>query len=207
MPVAPTAAELSGLANGLRLLFSLAPGRRLASDSACLARRCSGDDRTQSFSQCRGYRQSHGEDCPKRGQRGFDGGKKIKGRKQHIAVDTQGFILAVLVHSAGISDSRGSHLLISRLMAVCGTLQLIWVDGGYKAGCIAWAKWMFGITLEVVQKVAKGFQVLPKRWIVERTFAWLNMNRRLVKDYEHNPRSSEAFILIANLRTILRRIS
>jgi transposase len=153
------------------------------------------------------YRQPIGEDGAKRGMRGYDGGKQVKGRKRHIAVDTLGLLLVAFVHSAGLSDSRGVHLLLIRLQAVIKTIKLIWIDGGYQAGCIKWAKAMFGYVLEVVPKQGKGFQVLKKRWIVERSFAWLCIYRIHAKDYHHNPKSSEAAVYATNVRIMLRRLS
>ncbi|MEZ5575464.1 MAG: transposase [Candidatus Competibacteraceae bacterium] len=128
------------------------------------------------------------EDGAKRGQRGYDAGKRIKGRKRHIATDTQGNLLTVVVHSCGISDSRGSHLVLLRLFILLPHLLKIFVDGGYKQGVIHWAKAMFGYCLEVIKRPdLSRFVVLPKRWIVERTFAWLVWHRRLSKDFEHSP--------------------
>ncbi len=143
-----------------------------------------------------------------RGQRGYDGGQKTKGRKRHLAVDTQGWPLAVAVHSAGISETRGAHLVLIRLFLVLPSLLKILVDGGDKQGVIDWSKAMFGYLIEVVKRPElHTFKVLPKRWIVERTFGWFNWYRRLSKDYEHNPKTSEAMIHLAASTLMLRRLA
>ena len=136
------------------------------------------------------------EDGIKRGRRGYDAGKKIKGRKRHIAVDTEGNLLAVIVHSAGIQDRVAARAVLLRLF----------VDGGYTGKLIGWAQEMFGYNVEVVKRnELHKFQVLPKRWIVERTFAWLNWSRRLSKDYELLHTSAETMIHIAFAHLLLRR--
>jgi transposase len=112
------------------------------------------------------------EDGPKRGQRGYDAGKKIKGRKRHIAVDTQGNLLTVVAHSAGIQDRVGARAVLTRLFCRIDTITKVFVDGGYTGKLIDWAKNMFGYDMEVVKRSEQHkFKVLPKRWIVERTFA------------------------------------
>lgn len=119
-----------------------------------------------------------------------------------------GNILAVAVHSAGISESRGAHLVLIRLFLVLPCLLKILVDGGYKQGVIDWGKAMFGYILEVVKRSElHTFKVLPKRWIVERTFGWFNWYRRLSKDYEHNPKTSEAMICFTACTLMLRRLA
>ena len=120
------------------------------------------------------------EDGAKRGRRGYDAGKKIKGRKRHIAVDTEGNLLAVIVHSAGIQDRVAARAVLMRLFCRLDSITTVFVDGGYTGKLIGWAKEMFGYDVEVVKRnELHKFQVLPKRWIVERTFAWLNWSRRL----------------------------
>lgn len=119
-----------------------------------------------------------------------------------------GWPLAVAVHSAGISDTRGAHLVLIRLFIVLPHLLKILVDGGYKQGVLDWGKAMFGYLLEVVKRSeTKGFHILPKRWIVERTFGWFLWQRRLARDYEHNPKSSEAMIHFAAATLMLRRLT
>ena len=138
---------------------------------------------------------------------GFDAGKKVKGRKQHIAVDTQGWLLAVVVHSAGIQDRVGARALLIRLFCIMHTLKTIYVDGGYTGKLLDWAKQMIGWRVEVVKRNEQHqFKVLPKRWIVERSFAWLANYRRLNRDYEHNHRQSEAMIKLAMIHLMLKRL-
>jgi transposase len=147
-----------------------------------------------------------GQDGPKRGQRGYDAGKKIKGRKRHIAVDTQGNLLAAIVHSAGIQDRVAARAVLMRLFCRFDTITTVFVDGGYTGTLIGWAKDMFGFTVKVVKRnEQKTFQVLPTRWIVERTFAWLNWSTRLSKDYELRHTSTETMIHIAFAHQLLRR--
>ena len=152
------------------------------------------------------HRFAVGQDGAKRGRRGYDAGKKIKGRKRHIAVDTQGNLLAVIVHSAGIQDRVAARAVLMRLFCLFGTIRTVFVDGGYTGTLIDWAKQMFGYTVEVVKRTDQHlFKVLPKRWIVERTFAWLNWSRRLSKDYELRHTSAETIIHIAFAHMLLRR--
>jgi transposase len=152
------------------------------------------------------YRFAVGQDGAKRGRRGYDAGKKIKGRKRHIAVDTQGNLLAAIVHSAGIQDRVGARAVMMRLFRGFDAITTIFVDGGYTGKLIDWARQMFGYKVEVVKRnELHTFQVLPKRWIVERTFAWLNWSRRLGKDYELRHTSAEAMIHIAFVHMLLRR--
>lgn len=141
---------------------------------------------------------------------GFDGGKLIKGRKRHIVVDTIGCVLIALVHAANIYDGRAAREVLTALFAVVGTVQKIWADGAYVGEALAqWVKEQFDCVLEVVAKpktTVGGFQVLPQRWIVERTFAWLGRSRRLSKDYERKPTSSAGHVYLASSRLMLRRI-
>ena len=147
-----------------------------------------------------------GQNGAKRGRRGYDAGKKIKGRKRHIAVDTQGNLLAVIVHSAGIQDRVAARAVLMRLFCRFDTITKVYADGGYTGSLIDWAKQMFGYTVEVVKRTEQHlFQVLPKRWIVERTFSWLNWSRRLSKDYEVRHESVETMIHIAFAHQLLRR--
>ena len=143
------------------------------------------------------------------GVRGFDGGKLITGRKRHILVDTCGFLLAVLVTSAAVQDRDGARLLLQNLAGFCKKLRLIWIDGAYRGPLVAWVAEKFSFRLRPVLRPQgqKGFVVLARRWVVERTFAWLGYHRRLSKDYERLPQSSEAFIYIAMTRLMLRRLA
>ncbi len=143
------------------------------------------------------------------GVSGYDAGKKVKGRKRHLVVDTLGLVLVVVVHSAGVQDRDGAKLVLAALAAGgFPRLQLLWADGGYAGQLIAWVRETWGWVLEIVKRPAdaQGFQVLPKRWIVERTFAWLGRCRRLSKDYEGRCETSETWIRVAMIHLMLRRL-
>lgn len=140
---------------------------------------------------------------------GVDGGKKIKGRKRHTIVDTMGCLLIVVVHAANIYDGRAARFVVPALFLLLDTVKKIWADGAYSgAELIAWVKAQFDCVLEVVEKKkpVNGFQVVPRRWVVERTFAWLSRYRRLNRDYERNHKSSESMVYIASSRLMLRRL-
>ena len=140
---------------------------------------------------------------------GFDGGKLVKGRKRHIVVDTMGCLIVVWVHAANIFDGKAAHQVITNLFLLLETINKIWADSAYSgAELFNWVFARFGCVLEVVRKEKglKGFHVLPRRWVVERTFAWLIRSRRLNKDYERKPTSSEAQVYLASSRLLLRQI-
>ena len=119
-----------------------------------------------------------------------------------------GFILTVVVHSAGIQDRVGARAVLIRLFGLIHGIQKVFADGGYTGKLITWATAMFATTVEVVKRSDAGkFVVLPKRWIVERTFAWLALSRRLNRDYEINPRQSEAMVQLAMIRLLLKRLA
>jgi putative transposase len=143
------------------------------------------------------------------GVRGFDSGKRVKGRKRHILVDTLGLLLAVVVTSAAISDPAGARLLLGSLKGFCKKLRRIWVDGAYRGLLLEWVLLHFKFVLQPVlrSEQQKGFVVLPRRWVVERTFAWITQCRRLCMDYEVLPKSSEALIYIALTRLMVRRLA
>jgi transposase len=149
-----------------------------------------------------------GQDGAKRGARGYDAGKKIKGRKRHIAVDTQGNLLTVVVHAASLQDRVAARAVLLRLARKVHGLLRVFADGGYTGSLREWAHQMFGWRIEIVKRnEAHRFVVLPRRWIVERTFAWLNWSRRLSKDYELRPTSAETMIHIAYAHLMLRRLA
>jgi len=143
-------------------------------------------------------------------ERGYDAGKKITGRKRHIAVDTLGMILAVVVHGAAWQDYDGACFVLVRLQQAFRRLKVIFGDSAYgKNGLPAWVASTFGWVLQTVLRPVgiKGFVVLPKRWIVERTFAWISRCRRHSKDYERTTESSEAMIQIAMIQLMVRRLA
>jgi putative transposase len=141
--------------------------------------------------------------------RGYDAGKKIKGRKRHIAVDTLGLLLVVVVTSAAIQDRDGARLVLKRMGGVGKKLIRLWGDSAYQGPLIAWTQGVFGIILTLVKKLAgqQGFVVLPRRWVVERTLGWFTLHRRLVKDYEVKCIHSESMVYLAMLRLMLRRLA
>jgi transposase len=145
--------------------------------------------------------------------RGFDMGKKTTGRKRHIVVDTLGLVLVVMVTSASVQDRPGGRKILERLAARFPSVALVWADGGYANKIdntmVSWAKAVLGLVLEIVRRSddVKGFQVLPRRWVVERTFGWLVRNRRLARDYERLTGNSETMIKIAMIRLMATRLA
>lgn len=142
--------------------------------------------------------------------RGYDAGKKISGRKRHILVDTLGLLLIVVVHGANVQDRVGAKLVLEQLQHRFTRLRLIWADGGYAGTLLEWVgllRTRNRLRLEIVKRsTANEFRVLPRRWVVERTFAWLSFHRRLSKDYEVLPETSQAFIHVAMIRLMLARL-
>lgn len=144
------------------------------------------------------------------GIRGFDAGKKVKGRKRHIVVDTLGLLVGVVVHAADIQDRDGAPAVLNSILKRWPWLRHVFADGGYAGPKLRGALQKIGtFTMEIVKRTdkAKGFEVLPRRWVVERTFAWLGRCRRLAKDFERSIASAEAWILIANIRMLTRRLA
>jgi transposase len=145
--------------------------------------------------------------------RGFDMGKKTTGRKRHVVVDTLGLILVVMVTSASVQDRPGGRAILQRLAAAFPSIALVWADGGYANKIdntlVSWAKAVLGLVLEIIRRSddVKGFQVLPRRWVVERTFGWLVRNRRLARDYERLTDNSETMIKIAMIRLMATRLA
>jgi putative transposase len=143
------------------------------------------------------------------GEHGYDAGKKINGRKRHLLVDTMGLLLMVVVHTANIQDRDGARLLLAKAKGLFPRLQRIWADGGYAGKLIGWVLETCGWVLEIIKRneAVKGFKLLPRRWVVERTFGWLGRNRRLSKDYERLPESSETMVYWAMTRLMVRRLA
>ena len=168
--------------------------------------------------------------------RGYDGGKKVLGRKRHIVVDTEGLVLKAKVHSAKVPDQDGIKLLLEGVRDRLPRLSHLWVDAGYRGRGKDWVERVLGLSVEVVHRTPKptpekvamkwaeewskvgwgidwhkllpprSFEVLPRRCVVERTFSWLSQNRRMSKDYERLCASAEAFIYIAMIRLLVRRL-
>jgi putative transposase len=170
-------------------------------------------------------------------QRGYDGGKKVRGRKRHLLVDTEGLVLKAKVHSAKVPDQDGLRLVLKAAREHLPRLSHLWVDAGYQGRGKEWAEQELGLSVDVVhrtpkpttEKVARiwaeewykegheidwqkllprrGFEILPRRWVVERTFSWLSQNRRMSKDYERLCATSEAFVYAAMTRLMVRRLA
>jgi putative transposase len=169
--------------------------------------------------------------------RGYDGGKKIRGRKRHLLVDTEGLVLKAKVHSAKVPDQDGIKLLLKGVGAYLPRLSQLWVDAGYQGRGKDWVEKELDLSVEVVHRTPKptpekvammwaeewskegweidwqkllprrGFEVLPRRWVVERTFSWLSQNRRMSKDYERLCATAEAFVYVAMTRLMVRRLA
>jgi len=141
--------------------------------------------------------------------RGYDAGKKTNGRKRHIAVDTNGLLLAVVVTVASIQDRDAAIRLLAALRAGFATITMVWADAGYAGRLVRWAKTVARLTVTIVKRCddVAGFTVLPRRWVVERTYSWIVKHRRLVRDYETRPDHHEAMIYIAMIYTMSRRLA
>ena len=141
---------------------------------------------------------------------GYDAGKRVKGRKIHALVDSEGLPMWVVVHSAEIQDRDGAGLVLDKIRRRCPWLELIWADGGYNAWLVdvAVAK-VPRLCLEIVKRGEdiRGFVVLPRRWVVERTFSWFGRNRRLAKDFENLAETLATFVTLASIQLALRRLT
>jgi putative transposase len=142
------------------------------------------------------------------GMRGYDAGKKVNGIKRHLLVDTLGLVWAVVILAANIQDREGARTLLEKVKGRLPRLKKIWADGGYTGTLVDWVKDACGWVLEIVQRRdTHSFEVLPHRWIVERTLGWLNRSRRLSKNYERLPASSEAMVYLAMLPLMTKRLA
>jgi putative transposase len=151
-------------------------------------------------------------------ERGYDGAKRLAGRKRHLLVDTNGLVLAARVHSADLPDRDGGRQLLGEGQEL-QRMELLWADGAYTGGFREWLRRQLGWRMEVphhrykqlwrygLEEKPRGFQVLPRRWVVERTFAWLGLSRRLSKDYERLPETAETMIYGVMSRLMLRRLA
>ena len=197
------------MADRLRIFPALPLGRDMAEDPYGIEGAGAGEGWAGEDSQRSHRRQPERQDDGKGGLRGYDAGKKVSGRKRHVVVDTMGLVLAVVVHAADIQDRDGAKLVFGKLKDGFERLQLIWADGGYAGALIGWVRTALGCVLEIVKRNddVKGFVVLPRRWVVERTFGWLGRYRRLSKDYEGLPENSETMILLSMINLMLHRLS
>ena len=145
--------------------------------------------------------------------RGFDAGKKTTGRKRHLVVDTLGLLLVAMVTAASVQDRAGGKAILERLAVRFPTIALVWADGGYAnrvdAGLLDWARDKLRLLVAIVRRSdhVKGFQVLARRWVVERTFGWLIRHRRLARDYERLTATSETMVKIAMIRLMATRLA
>lgn len=144
-----------------------------------------------------------------RSGRGYDAGKKINGRKRHIVVDTLGLLLCVLVTAASVQDRDGARPLLQRMREGCQRVRLIWADGGYAGKLLGWARTTLDLTVQIVKRSddMTGFVVLPRRWVVERTLAWITRHRRCARDYEALPAHHEAMVRWAMIRIMSKRLA
>jgi transposase len=203
------ASRLSAERDGLLLFQYLAQEWRLGTNEHRPARTSASGGRTSSDAQRGQSGQPIGENDGKRGIRGYDGGKQINGRKRHILVDTLGLLLKVLVTEGNRHDGEAGIRLLLMIMGLFPRLRLIWADGSYRGKFADWVQYLGQWVVEITLPNAngKGFQVLPRRWVVERTFSWFSLSRRLSKDYEYYPQTSEAMIYVVMIRLMLRRLA
>ena len=144
------------------------------------------------------------------GIRGYDAGKKVKGRKRHIITDTNGFLVHAVIHAADLQDRDGAPLVLADIRSSFPWLRHIFADGGYAGEKLRLALARIGVwSIEIIKRsdTAKGFVLLPRRWVVERTFAWLNRNRRLAKDFENTIASATAWLFMASVQLLTRRVA
>ncbi len=136
----------------------------------------------------------------------YDAGKKINGRKRHIAVDTVGLLICVLVTAASVQDRDGARPLLAKMAAACERVRLVWADGGYAGKLLDWARDTLHLRVQIVKRSDDqvGFVVLPRRWVVERTLAWITRHRRCARDYEALPAHHEAMVCWAMIRITSR---
>lgn len=207
--LANVAQRLPALAAGVLLFRKVAEARGVGTTQWETSRSSSSQERKKKAPSAAILDSASVRMAGQRGDRGFDAGKKVDGRKRHLLVDTLGLILSVVVHSASIQDRDGAKLVLEKARWF-GWLSKIWADGGYAGALVQWvrkARLGRGARLEIVSKAPGAFQVLPKRWIVERTHAWLSRYRRLARDYEEFTTHSEAFTYVAASAMMTRRLA
>jgi putative transposase len=189
------------------LLCQVARARGVGKDQSCAARWGAAGQREKKAPSAAIIDSQSVKVAEQPGERGYDAGKKVNGRKRHLLVDTLGLILAVVVHRAAVQDRDGAKLLPALLNF--GWVRKVFADGGYAGQLLDWVKGLIpqrGLKIEIVKRIAPGFKILPKRWLVERTFAWLGRYRRLAKDYERKTKHSEATIYIASCKIMLAKL-
>ena len=208
--MAASAARFPAVADGLLLSAALGARRGLGAGPSHAGHGGPGTRRARSLTLRRHCRQPDRQDGgSKGGFKGYDAGKKIHGRKRHILTDTDGRLLAVEVHAADIQDRDGAKGVLKRSRTRFPFVETVFADGGYAGRLVEWAKDRTHVTLEIVRRVPwmKGFVVLRRRWVVERTFAWIMKCRRLARDYEQLTGVAETLVTIAASATLVRRWS
>jgi transposase len=150
-----------------------------------------------------------GSEMIARARRGYDAGKKINGTKRHIAVDALGLLLAVLVTAASVQDRDAARPLLWNLRRAFPSIQLAWADGAYAGKLVTWAKTRLRLTLQIVKRPddLHTFKVLPRRWVVERTLAWITRCRRTVRDYERLPARHQTYVYWSMIMVMTRRLA
>ncbi len=194
-----------------RLLFlpSVATRWHVGAHQRYPPRRAAGCFGLRPPTKCCSFGPSVGQNDRKRGLRGYDAGKKVNGRKRHLLVDASGLLLTVVVHAADVQDRDGARLVLERAKDRLPNLRLIRADGGSAGQRETWVTTACGWFLEIIRRKrhSAGFQVLPRRWVAERTFAWLGKYRRRSKDDEALTETSEAFIYAAMVHLMVRRLA
>lgn len=208
--LAAAAARLPALADRLPLFPPVAARGRVGPGPSRAGPRGPRAGRTRRLAVRRHPRQPDRQDGgSKRGFKGFDAGKKINGRKRHIATDTDGRLLAVEVHAADVQDRDGAKGVLRLSRRSFPFVETVFADGGYAGRLVDWAQTKTHVALEIIKRPrgATGFVVIRRRWVVERTFAWIMKCRRLVRDYEQLTVVAEALITVAAIATLLRRLA
>ena len=215
LPLAlPAARRISAALDGLQYLPQVPEGRRVGGHLGRAAHGFARATRARGEPHGGRHRQPDAEGGGKRGgfdgEVGYDAGKKVKGRKIHALVDTEGLPLRAVVHSAGIQDRDGAGLVLDKIRNRFPWLELVWADNGYNAWQVEAAVAKVPVLrLEIVKRSddLKGFVVLPRRWVVERTFSWFGRNRRIAKDYENLGLTLAAFVTLACIQIAVRRLA
>jgi len=208
-PEGPAAAQ-----HAAWLLHALGVGRHAGADPSRALRALPRAGRARGQPDGGDHRQPEREGRGKGGPwidpHGYDGGKRIKGRKRHLLVDTLGLMPHAVVHSAGLQDRDGGVLVMATLFGMFPFLRKLYADAGYQGPKFqaALKRVLRQAQIQIVKRsdTAQGFEVLPRRWVVERTIAWLNRCRRLAKDWENLSRTALAFLRLASIRLMMRRL-
>ena len=213
LPMEGTTEGYRAQEHGALLLHAVGVGRHVGAHPSNTLRRGAREGWPRSLTECGDHRQSECQGGSKRGSgldpQGFDAGKKVTGRKRHILVDTLGLLLSVAVHPASVQDRDGARELLRKARPRFPFVERIFADAGYQGPKMASIVARTGCwKIEIVKRNDRHrFIVLPKRWIVERTFAWISRNRRLARDFERYARTVAAFVRLAMIRLMLKRLT